>query len=157
MAALHFGQGWPLRPCLIRLQGSTATIGVPAILLEDFRPQAILKFHRPSSLDWRACHGLPVQICKYFPHLRLLPLIDNFSFCKAQVLTYLLSFVGSRCRSHKYPLGTQILFWTKILSLCLLWTASANALCWFFQKNFLMVMNDGLSAILTPLKVVLCS
>ena len=32
-----------------------------------------------------------------------------------------------------------------------------HALCWFFQKNFLRVMNDGLSAILTPLKVALCS
>ena len=28
--------------------------------MEDSRPQAILKFHRPSSLDYRARHGLPV-------------------------------------------------------------------------------------------------
>ena len=27
---------------------------------EDSRPQAILKFHCPSSLDYRARHGLPV-------------------------------------------------------------------------------------------------
>ena len=53
-------QGRPPRPCHIRLQGSAATIGAPAILLEDSRPQAILKFHLPSSLDYRARHGLPV-------------------------------------------------------------------------------------------------
>ena len=42
-------------------QGISAdTTGAPAILLEDSRPQAILKFHRPSSLDYRAHHGLPV-------------------------------------------------------------------------------------------------
>ena len=41
-------------------QGISAdTTGAPAILLEDSRPQAILKFHHPSSLDYRARHGLP--------------------------------------------------------------------------------------------------
>ena len=39
---------------------SADATGAPAILLEDSRPQAILKFHRPSSLDYRARHGLPV-------------------------------------------------------------------------------------------------
>ena len=62
---LHLGQGKPPRPCHIRLQGSLATIRAPAVLLEDYRPQAILKFHRPSSLDYRACYGLPVIICIY--------------------------------------------------------------------------------------------
>ena len=33
-------------------------MGAPAILLEDSRPQAILKFHCPSSLDYRAHQGL---------------------------------------------------------------------------------------------------
>ena len=60
-ATLHLGRGQPQRPCHIRLQGSVATIGAPAILLEDSRPQAILKFHHPSSLDYRARHGLVIK------------------------------------------------------------------------------------------------
>ena len=56
----YLGQGKPPRPCHIRLQGNAATIGAPAILLEDFCPQAILKFHMPSSLDYSAHHGRPV-------------------------------------------------------------------------------------------------
>ena len=32
----------------------------PAASKEVFHPQAILKFHRPSSLDYRARHVLPV-------------------------------------------------------------------------------------------------
>ena len=59
---LHLGQGRPPRPCHIRLQGSAATIGAPAILLEDSRSQAILKLNHPSSLDYRARHGLPVSL-----------------------------------------------------------------------------------------------
>ena len=39
--------------------GAAAT-RVPAASREDSRPQAILKLHRPSSLDYRAHHGLPV-------------------------------------------------------------------------------------------------
>ena len=35
-----------------------ATIGAPAILLEDYHSKAILKFHRSSGLEYRACHGL---------------------------------------------------------------------------------------------------
>ena len=58
-ATLHLGQGRPPRPCHIRLQGNAATIGAPAILLKDSRPQANLKLHRPSSLDYRARHRLP--------------------------------------------------------------------------------------------------
>ena len=34
----------------------------PAASREDSRPQAILKFHRPSSLDYRARHGPSVNI-----------------------------------------------------------------------------------------------
>ena len=41
---------------------SADATGAPAILLEDSRPQAILKFHRPRSLDYRARHGLPVAL-----------------------------------------------------------------------------------------------
>ena len=37
-----------------------AALRAPAASREDSRPQAILKFHRPSSLDYRARHGLPV-------------------------------------------------------------------------------------------------
>ena len=67
------------RPCHIRLQGSAATIGAPAILLEDSRPQAILKFHCPSSLDYRA-H--PVKKKRKLgqspmPFLKVLVLIDG--------------------------------------------------------------------------------
>ena len=36
-----------------------AALRAPAAFREDSRPQAILKVHRPSSLDYRACHGLP--------------------------------------------------------------------------------------------------
>ena len=37
-----------------------AAIRAPAASKEDYHPQAILKLHRPSSLDYRACHGLLV-------------------------------------------------------------------------------------------------
>ena len=37
-----------------------AALKAPAASREDSCPQAILKFHLPSSLDYRACHGLPV-------------------------------------------------------------------------------------------------
>ena len=36
-----------------------ATLRAPAASKEDSRPQAILKFHRPSSLDYRVRHELP--------------------------------------------------------------------------------------------------
>ena len=44
-----------------------AALRAPAASREDSRPQAILKFHRPSSLDYRARHGpktsdVPVRI-----------------------------------------------------------------------------------------------
>ena len=39
-----------------------AALRAPAASREDSRPQAILKFHRPSSLDYRAHHGLPVNL-----------------------------------------------------------------------------------------------
>ena len=39
-----------------------ATLRVPAASKEDSRPQTILKFHRPSSLDYRARHGLLVTL-----------------------------------------------------------------------------------------------
>ena len=32
---------------------------------EDSRPQAILKFHRPSNMDYIALHGLPVRPARY--------------------------------------------------------------------------------------------
>ena len=56
-----------------------AALGAPAASREDSRPQAILKLLRPSSLDYRARHGLPVSthnvhsatrkavICKFSP------------------------------------------------------------------------------------------
>ena len=41
-----------------------ATTRAPEASKEDSHPQAILKFHRPSSLNYRAQHGLPVRdIC----------------------------------------------------------------------------------------------
>ena len=36
-----------------------AALRAPAASKEDSRAQAILKFHLPSSLDYRARHGLP--------------------------------------------------------------------------------------------------
>ena len=42
-------------------QGAAA-LRASAASREDSRPQAILKFHRPSSLDYRAYHGLPIFI-----------------------------------------------------------------------------------------------
>ena len=39
-----------------------AALRAPAASKEDSRPHAILKFHRPSSLDYRVRHELPV--CK---------------------------------------------------------------------------------------------
>ena len=44
--------------------GAAAT-RIPAASKEDSRPQAILKFHSPSSLYYRARHGLPVIITQY--------------------------------------------------------------------------------------------
>ena len=40
--------------------GAAAT-RAPAASKVDSHPQAILKFHRPSSLDYRARYGLPVK------------------------------------------------------------------------------------------------
>ena len=71
LTSCNVGHGRRNLFCHIRLQGNAATIGAPAILLEDFCPQAILKFHCPSSLDYSARHGLLdnhmvylVAICK---------------------------------------------------------------------------------------------
>ena len=41
-----------------------AALRAPAASKEDSRPQAILKFHRPSSLDYKARHGPQTR-----PHL----------------------------------------------------------------------------------------
>ena len=49
-----------LGPCHIRLQSNAANLEAQAILLEDSRPQGILKLHRPSSLDYSASQGRPV-------------------------------------------------------------------------------------------------
>ena len=38
-----------------------ATLRAPAASREASLPQAILKFHRPSSLDYKAHHGLLVK------------------------------------------------------------------------------------------------
>ena len=38
-----------------------ATTRAPASSNEDYRPQAILKFHYPSGLDYRACHRLSFE------------------------------------------------------------------------------------------------
>ena len=42
-----------------------ATLRAPEASKEDSHPQAILKFHHPSSLDYRACHLLQVHMVKY--------------------------------------------------------------------------------------------
>ena len=39
-----------------------AALRAPAASKEDYRSQAILKLHRPSSLDYRVRHKLPVCI-----------------------------------------------------------------------------------------------
>ena len=41
-----------------------AALRAPAASREDSRPQAILKFHRPSSLNYKIRHGLPVKTLK---------------------------------------------------------------------------------------------
>ena len=46
-----------------------AALRAPAASREDFHPQAILKLHRPSSLDYRARHRL--QIDPIFTALRI--------------------------------------------------------------------------------------
>ena len=38
-----------------------AALRAPAASREDSRPQAILKLHRPSSLDYKARHGPPMS------------------------------------------------------------------------------------------------
>ena len=38
-----------------------AALRAPAASREDTHPQPILKYHRPSSLDYRARHGLSVK------------------------------------------------------------------------------------------------
>ena len=43
-----------------------AALRAPAASKVDYRPQAILKFHRPSSLDYIARQGLPVKFGKTF-------------------------------------------------------------------------------------------
>ena len=45
---------------------SADAIEASAVLQEDSRPQAILKFHRPRSLDYRARHGLPVRVVRIY-------------------------------------------------------------------------------------------
>ena len=54
-----------------------ATLRAPAASMEDSRPQAILKFHRLSSLDYRACHGLPVGYISYIPLAQHQAIIKN--------------------------------------------------------------------------------
>ena len=44
----------------IDLRLGAVALRAPAASREDSRPQAILKFHRPSSLDYRVRHELPV-------------------------------------------------------------------------------------------------
>ena len=41
---------------------SDPRLGAAALRAEDSRPKAILKFQRPSSIDHRARHGLPVIV-----------------------------------------------------------------------------------------------
>ena len=58
--------GIGIDPCL-----GAVTTTAPAVSKRDSCPQAILKFHRPSSLDYRARHGPPVHKfeLKQLPHL----------------------------------------------------------------------------------------
>ena len=39
-----------------------AALRAPTASRGDSNPHAILKFHHSSSLDYRACHGLPVRL-----------------------------------------------------------------------------------------------
>ena len=39
-----------------------AALRAQAASRKDYSPQAILKFHHTSSLDYRTCHGLPVKL-----------------------------------------------------------------------------------------------
>ena len=63
-----------------------AALRAPAASREDSRPQAILKLHRPSSLDYRARQGLPVVLQskntrpKSKQYLHLVSFISNGSF-----------------------------------------------------------------------------
>ena len=49
-------------PPKIDLRLGAAALRAPAASRKDSRPQAILKFHNPSGLDYRARHGLSVII-----------------------------------------------------------------------------------------------
>ena len=51
----HHQGGFKIEPRI-----DAAATRAPAASKEDSHPQAILKFHHPSSLD-RACHGLSVR------------------------------------------------------------------------------------------------
>ena len=50
---------------IVRL--GAAALRAPAASKVDYRPQAILKLHRPSSLDYRVPHELPVSISIFTP------------------------------------------------------------------------------------------
>ena len=53
---------------------------IPAASKEDSRPQAILKFHPPSSLYYRACHGLPVALYVYIKLFRIVKTLLQNNF-----------------------------------------------------------------------------
>ena len=55
---------------------------VPAASKVDYRPQAILELHRPSSLDYRVRHKLPVEkrLAKNCDLFRTSLIIPSFEF-----------------------------------------------------------------------------
>ena len=100
-ATLHLGQGRSPRPCHIRLHGSLATIGAPAILLEDSRPQPILKFHRPSSLE--PANGL-LSFLIFLTEIDLYTIAENkiFNILQACEPEVVLAFPNSSMIKDKF-------------------------------------------------------
>ena len=68
-----------------------ATPRAPAASMEDSRPQAILKFHRLSSLDYRVRHELPVYGWYY----------DSISFLKSYARSGTINIRTKRCKSEE--------------------------------------------------------
>ena len=57
-----------------------AATRIPAASKEDSRPQAILKVHPPSSLYYRARHGLPVALYVYIELFRIVKTLLQNNF-----------------------------------------------------------------------------
>ena len=64
-----------------------AALRAPAASMVDSRPQAILKLHRPSSLDYRARHGSPVKLPNLDSHYVQRSTKDQRSLAEAEAFS----------------------------------------------------------------------